>query len=60
MQYKLLTRVSYNKFSIQNSIVWSRQSLSLVLGCRQAGKAQDFDSCIRWFESSHPSQYIGH
>ena len=27
-----------------------------VLGCRQAGKAGDFESPIRWFESSHPIQ----
>ena len=27
-----------------------------ILGYRQVGKAQDFDSCIRWFESSYPSQ----
>ena len=26
------------------------------MGYRQVGKAQDFDSCIRWFESSYPSQ----
>ena len=25
------------------------------LGCSQVGKAQDFDSCIPWFESRHPS-----
>jgi CDGSH-type Zn-finger protein len=29
------------------------------LGCRQAGKAPDFDSGIRRFESSHPSQKKG-
>ena len=27
----------------------------VVLGCRQAVKAQDFDSCIRGFESRQPS-----
>ena len=26
-----------------------------TLGCSQVGKAQDFDSCIPWFESRHPS-----
>ena len=26
------------------------------MGCRQAVKVQDFDSCMRWFKSSHPSQ----
>ncbi len=25
------------------------------MGCRQVGKAPDFDSGMRWFESSHPS-----
>lgn len=29
--------------------------LSLTLGCSQVGKAPDFDSDSRWFESSHPS-----
>lgn len=24
------------------------------IGMSPSGKAQDFDSCIRWFESSHP------
>ena len=47
MQYKLLTRVSINKFSIQNSIVWSRQSLSLVVGSRQVVKAAVFEAAIR-------------
>ena len=28
-----------------------------ILGCRQAVKAQDFDSCIRGFESRQPSDY---
>ena len=26
------------------------------IGMSPSGKAQDFDSCIRWFEPSHPSQ----
>ena len=26
-----------------------------VNGLSPSGKAQDFDSCSRWFESSHPS-----
>ena len=26
------------------------------MGCRQVVKVQDFDSCMRWFKSSHPSQ----
>lgn len=29
----------------------------VVLGCRQAVKAQDFDSCIRGFESRQPRDY---
>ena len=29
----------------------------LPLGRRQVGKARDFDSRMRWFESSRPSQY---
>ena len=28
----------------------------MTLGIRQVGKAQDFDSCMHWFESSIPSQ----
>ena len=31
-------------------------NLREMMGYRQVGKAQDFDSCIRWFESSYPSQ----
>ena len=30
-----------------------------MLGCRQVGKAPDFDSGIRWFESSQPSHLFG-
>ena len=30
--------------------------LSDAFGLSPSGKAQDFDSCIRWFESSQPSQ----
>ncbi len=26
-------------------------------GVSPSGKAQDFDSCIPWFESRHPSQF---
>lgn len=29
-----------------------------LLGCRQVGKAQGFDPCMRWFESSHPSHIL--
>ena len=29
----------------------------ILLGCRQAVKAQDFDSCIRGFESRQPRDY---
>ena len=28
-----------------------------IMGCRQAVKAQDFDSCIRGFESRQPRDY---
>ena len=28
-----------------------------IVGMSPSGKAQDFDSCIRWFESSHPSHF---
>ena len=31
-----------------------------ILGCSQVGKAPDFDSGIRWFESSHPSHEKSH
>ena len=31
------------------------QLLSPSIGVSPSGKAQDFDSCIRWFKSSHPS-----
>ena len=27
----------------------------ISIGVLPSGKAQDFDSCIRWFESSYPS-----
>ena len=30
--------------------------LMFDIGMSPSGKAQDFDSCIRWFEPSHPSQ----
>ena len=29
------------------------------VGLSPSGKAQDFDSCIRWFESNWPSLYYG-
>lgn len=29
-----------------------------ILGCSQAGKAQDFDSCMLWFESRRPSHFF--
>ena len=32
--------------------------LSDAFGLSPSGKAQDFDSCIRWFESSQPSQKL--
>ena len=44
MQYKLLTRVSYNKFSIQNCLrkrVANRNYWEVA----KSAKAQDFDSC---------------
>ena len=28
------------------------------MGCRQVGKAQGFDPCIRRFESCHPSHTL--
>jgi hypothetical protein len=28
------------------------------LGCRQVGKAQGFDPCMRGFESLHPSHFL--
>ena len=31
--------------------------INLILGRSQVGKARDFDSRMRWFESSRPSQY---
>lgn len=45
MQYKLLTQVSINKFSIQNC-PQGVANRNFILGNRQVGKAQDFDSCI--------------
>ena len=30
-------------------------SLTRLIGVSPSGKAQDFDSCIRWFKSIHPS-----
>ena len=32
-----------------------RRGFFNIMGCRQAVKAQDFDSCIRGFESRQPS-----
>ena len=29
----------------------------MIMGCSQVGKAPDFDSGMRRFESCHPSQY---
>ena len=29
-----------------------------ILGCRQVGKATDFDSVMRRFESCHPSHFL--
>ena len=31
----------------------------MFIGVSPSGKAQDFDSCIRWFESSYPSYELG-
>ena len=39
---------------VASSILVARPNL-LLMGCRQAVKAPDFDSGIRWFKSSHPS-----
>ncbi len=39
---------------VVSSILVARPTFSL--GCRQEVKAPDFDSGIRWFKSSHPSQ----
>ena len=36
----------------------SRSPLSFHIGASPSGKARDFDSLIRWFESSRPSQII--
>ena len=33
-------------------------NVCIVEGYRQVGKAQDFDSCIRWFESSYPCHRV--
>ena len=30
----------------------------LIIGVSPSGKARDFDSLIRWFESSYPSYYL--
>lgn len=35
----------------------SHYSPHLIMGCSQVGKATDFDSVMRRFESCHPSQY---
>ena len=34
-----------------------RECFSLYDGVSPSGKARDFDSRIRWFESGHPSQF---
>lgn len=31
-------------------------TVHMDLGMSPRGKAQDFDSCIRWFKSGHPCQ----
>ena len=37
-------------------IVGSTPTDGINIGVSPSGKAQDFDSCIRWFKSSYPSQ----
>ncbi len=32
--------------------VFRLDTLGVIIGLSPSGKAQDFDSCIRWFESS--------
>ena len=36
-------------------VVGSIPTGAVYNGVSLSGKAQDFDSCIRWFESSYPS-----
>lgn len=36
-------------------VVGSIPTGAVYNGVSPSGKAQDFDSCIRWFESSYPS-----
>ena len=40
---------------VVSSILVARPT-HFLMGCRQEVKAPDFDSGIRWFKSSHPSQ----
>lgn len=35
-----------------------RRNVILYIGLSPSGKAQDFDSCIRWFESSQPCSWL--
>ena len=32
--------------------------LFIIIGVSPSGKARDFDSLMRWFESSYPSYYL--
>ena len=38
------------------NVVSSSLTSNFLLGSRQAGKTQGFESCMRWFESSFPNQ----
>ena len=38
--------------------VGSSPTFGTNIGVSPSGKAQDFDSCIRWFEPIHPSHFL--
>ena len=46
---------SYSNLSLNSTklLIWIYESLDI--GVSPSGKAHDFDSCIRWFESNYPS-----
>ena len=37
------------------SIPITRLFINIIIGVQPSGKARDFDSLMRWFESSYPS-----
>ena len=56
--------ISWVRVPLPTLFFYKKHQLSSVIveftnGLSPSGKAQDFDSCIRWFESNQPSNYYG-